>query len=152
MVSLGIIKTGLLLEEVVQKLTESGAKIISAHNNQILFETETPDSTLFEEIKTQLILHHCSTTIELCGLTNEDIEKMTAQELQNKLKNVRDVALWWAAQKEDDRCWLDDVKVIKEILPHGCVHFTMPDDLTFINNCINFKKSRCPINPKLHEW
>jgi hypothetical protein len=83
---------------------------------------------------------------------DEDIRQMTLEQAQAKLQEIRDVARWWASQTGDDRCWLDDVKVLQTILPHGSVNFQMPDDLTFIENCVRFKRTRCPLNPKLHEW
>jgi hypothetical protein len=81
-----------------------------------------------------------------------DIKEMTVEQLQEKLQVIRDVVRWWSNQKGDDRCWLDDVKVMEAVLPHGEVNFEMPTDLEFIKNCIRFKESRCPKSPKLHEW
>lgn len=83
---------------------------------------------------------------------DEDIAKMTEVELRQKLQEIRNVVRWWASQEGDDRCWLDDVKVMETVLPHGEVNFEMPSDLEFIKNCIRFKETRCPKSPKLHEW
>jgi len=83
---------------------------------------------------------------------HNDIDQMTEKEAKDKLKEIREMALWWISQKGDDRCWLDDIRMLEIILPHGSVNFEMPSDLDFIENCIRFKKTRCPINPKLHEW
>jgi hypothetical protein len=81
-----------------------------------------------------------------------DVLAMSEVAAKEKLQEIRNVTRWWASQKKDDRCWLDDVKVMKTILPHGEVNFEMPDDLEFIENCIRFKRTRCPVDPKLHEW
>ncbi len=81
-----------------------------------------------------------------------DIQAMTIEEAKEKLQEIRNEARWLSLQEGDDRCWLDDIKLLKVILPHGQVNFVMPSDLDFIQNCINFKKTRCPLEPKLHEW
>lgn len=96
-------------------------------------------------------LHKCI-TINSCGIPDSLIDSMSEKDLKEKLKEIRNVALWWASQKGDDRCWLDDLKLLQAILPKGCVHFEMPKDLDFIQNCIKFKQTRCPKNLKLHEW
>lgn len=81
-----------------------------------------------------------------------DIASMTEVEAKQKLQEIRNVIRWWASQMGDDRCWLDDIKVMETALPHGEVNFEMPSDLEFIKNCIRFKETRCPKSPKLHEW
>jgi hypothetical protein len=86
------------------------------------------------------------------SVIDPDVLAMSEVAAKEKLQEIRNVTRWWASQKKDDRCWLDDVKVMKTILPHGEVNFEMPDDLEFIENCIRFKRTRCPVDPKLHEW
>ena len=81
-----------------------------------------------------------------------DLAALTEDQAKQKLQEIRNVVRWWASQRGDDRCWVDDIKVMETVLPHGEVNFEMPEDLEFIENCIRFKQSRCPKNYKLHEW
>ncbi len=112
---------------------------------------ELKATNLFSYVAPEIFYHAC-TTVKLNGMDDNEIDSMTEEEVKTKLKSIRDTALWWACQEDDDRCWLDDIKVLKSILPHGSVNFSMPDDLTFLGECIRYKRTRCPKNPKIHEW
>ena len=158
------LKGGINPEEAIKKMAKFGApeenvlKIINQEDRTFLVEVRGEAvvydiylSEMFAVITPEVTMHNCI-TVDLCGMTDSDVDAMTEGELRTKLKNIRDTALWWASQEDDDRCYLDDLKVLQTILPHGKVNFAMPDDLTFIENCIRFKKTRCPKNPKIHEW
>lgn len=139
------------------KLGALGCRIITRSEDLLL--VECPDDAidaikdlhLFSIVSPEVKMHKCI-TVDLCGMTDNDVDAMSEKEVKDKLKQIRDTALWWACQEDDDRCYLDDLKVLESILPHGKVNFEMPDDLTFIENCIRFKKTRCPKEMKIHEW
>jgi hypothetical protein len=152
------LKGGIDPDVAKKAITAFGCKIIDHSDRMFLVEVQGEACVddlhlckMFAVITPEVMMHKCI-TVNLCGMTDKDVDNMTEEEVKEKLKNIRDTALWWAAQEDDDRCYLDDLKVLQTILPHGRVNFTMPDDLTFIENCIRFKKTRCPKNPKVHEW
>jgi hypothetical protein len=152
------LENGIFVESAKEAIESFGARIIKHDHSLFLVEVDNEQmiddinlSRLFSHVSSEVQMHQCI-TVDLCGMTDKDVDGMTEDEVKTKLKEIRDTALWWASQEDDDRCYLDDVKVLKSILPHGKVNFVMPDDLTFIENCIRFKRTRCPKDPKIHEW
>lgn len=164
--SLGI-KDGVSQEEARDCVEKFGLMIIDSHGKGLLVERPEKSGTdvlpiegcgalllrsgLFKYVTAEVFFHKCA-KIDISVLPDSEIDAMSPEALKQKLREIRDTALWWASQTDDDRCWLDDIKVLKSILPHGSVNFEMPDDLDFIGNCLQFKRTRCPKNPKLHEW
>jgi hypothetical protein len=73
---------------------------------------------------------------------------MTREELLNELTSIRNAARYCVKQRGDDRCWLDYIKLISVILPAEEIDFGNPadiSDLTFIENCIKFKRAGCDV-------
>jgi hypothetical protein len=150
-------KAGVTQEAASKTVKNLGLRIINSSERLLLIEHNKEnivqaleESDLFRIVTPEVRLHKNSVTVNLSD--DSEIDSMSEVELKSKLKEIRNTALWWAAQEDDDRCWLDDIKVLESILPHGKVNFEMPNDLDFIENCILFKKSRCPKNLKVHEW
>lgn len=85
---------------------------------------------------------------------DSDIQQMTLEQAQQKLQEIRDVVRWWAEQVGDDRCWLDDVKVMQAVLPHGSVNFKLPPCQEFLGNCKRFWETRQEPGKEnqIHEW
>lgn len=143
--------------EALAKFEELKCTVINCANDLFLIECsedavgEIKGLSYFRIVSPEVKMHKC-VTVNLCGMTDKDVDAMSETEVKEKLKLIRDTALWWACQEDDDRCYLDDIKVLKSILPHGKVNFEMPDDLTFIENCIKYKQTRCPKDLKIHEW
>lgn len=85
---------------------------------------------------------------------DDDIRQMTLPELQAKLQEIRNAVRWWAEQQGDDRCWLDDIKIMQLVLPHGKVDFKLPPCQEFLANCKRFWETRQEPGKEnqIHEW
>jgi hypothetical protein len=73
---------------------------------------------------------------------------MMREQLLKELTVIRNAARYYVKQRGDDRCWLDYIKLISVILPAEEIDFGDPadiSDLTFIKNCIKFKRAGCDV-------
>lgn len=85
---------------------------------------------------------------------DHDIKELTLEQSQTKLQEWRDLIRWWSDQRGDDRCWLDDIKIMKAILPHGTVDFKLPCWEKFGPSCKKFWETRQEPGKEdqLHAW
>jgi hypothetical protein len=86
---------------------------------------------------------------------DEDLDKMSDEELKSEVKKLRSVIRYHKDQKGDDRCWVDDIRLY-EALPEGSVGYdsTLPPEDVFMANCKKFCQSRqVPIGkPFKKDW
>jgi hypothetical protein len=74
---------------------------------------------------------------------DEDLTKMSLEELQTEAKRLRDAIRYHRDQKGDDRCWVDDLRLY-EALPEPPTNYdpTLPPEDVFLANCKRFCQSR----------
>ena len=74
---------------------------------------------------------------------DEDLELMSIDLLKEEIKKLRSLIRYHKDQKDDDRCWVDDIRLY-EALPEGCVGYdsTLPPEDVFLDNCKRFCRSR----------